>query len=44
MGRGQVLREPSVLREDIKVHLDAENAYTESALSGTKALQVDLSL
>ncbi|KAJ1496324.1 prolyl oligopeptidase, partial [Baffinella frigidus] len=38
----QVLREPSVLRDDIRVHLDAENAYTESALAGTKDLQATM--
>ena len=37
-----MLREPSVLREDIRKHLEAENAYTESALAGTKALQAKM--
>ncbi|GCE83185.1 S9 family peptidase [Komagataeibacter diospyri] len=37
-----VLRDPSLLRPDIAVHLRAENAYTQSVLSGTEALQEQL--
>ena len=35
----QVLREPEVLRSDIREHLEKENAYTDSVLEPTKALQ-----
>ncbi len=37
-----VLRDPTVLRSDIRDHLLAENAYTESVLAGTTALQQTL--
>src|SRR3981189_2250129 len=35
----QVLRDPKVLRADVREHLDAENAYTKAMLAGTEALQ-----
>src|SRR5437899_570319 len=38
----QVLREPSVLAADIRRHLEAENSYTETVLSGTQDLQKQL--
>lgn len=38
----EVLRDPSVLRADIREHLEAENAYTKSLLAGTEALQAEL--
>jgi oligopeptidase B len=38
----QVLRDPSVLRADIREHLDAENAYTRAMLAGTETLQGQL--
>lgn len=38
----EVLRDPSLLRADIADHLRAENAYTQSVLSGTEALQEHL--
>jgi len=38
----QVLRDPAVLRADIREHLDAENAYTKAMLAGTEALQGQL--
>jgi oligopeptidase B len=34
-----VMHDPSVLPQDIRLHLEAENAYTEAALAGTKELQ-----
>ena len=34
-----VLRDPSVVRADVRDHLNAENAYTEAMLAPTKALQ-----
>ena len=37
-----VLRDPTVLRSDIRDHLLAENAYTASVLSDTAALQQTL--
>ena len=37
-----VMRDPSVLDPQIRAHLDAENAYTESALNDTSALQTSL--
>jgi oligopeptidase B len=38
----EVLRDPSVLEPEIRTYLDAENAYTESLLGGTAALQTKL--
>ena len=38
----EVLRDPAVLRPDIRDHLLAENAYTEAVLAGTAALQQTL--
>ncbi|MDB5468283.1 MAG: Oligopeptidase, partial [Phenylobacterium sp.] len=38
----QVLRDPKVLRPDVREHLDAENAYTKAMLAGTEALQAQL--
>ena len=38
----QVLRDPSVLRTDIREHLEKENKYTEAILAPTKALQTRL--
>jgi len=38
----QVLRDPKVLRADVREHLDAENAYTKAVLAGTEALQAAL--
>jgi oligopeptidase B len=35
----EVLKDPSVLPQDIRVHLEAENAYAEAALRGTKPLR-----
>jgi hypothetical protein len=35
----QVLREPEVLRADIREHLEKENAYTDGVLAPTKALR-----
>ncbi len=35
----EVMREPEVLDPEIRAYLEAENAYTEAALSGTAALQ-----
>ena len=35
----QVLHDPSALAPDIRAHLEAENAYTESVLGHTDALQ-----
>ncbi len=37
-----VLRDPAVLRADIRAHLVAENAYTAAVLAETNALQADL--
>ena len=37
-----VMRDPSVLRPDIRAHLDAENAYTKALLGPTEALQATL--
>ena len=37
-----VMRDPSVLDPQIRAYLDAENAYTESALNDTSALQKSL--
>ncbi len=38
----QVLRDPKVLRADVRNHLVAENAYTKAMLAGTEALQAEL--
>ncbi|WP_233024714.1 S9 family peptidase [Rhodopseudomonas boonkerdii] len=38
----EVLRDPSVLKPEIRTYLEAENAYTESLLGGTDALQKKL--
>ncbi|MBS1096522.1 S9 family peptidase [Gluconobacter sphaericus] len=38
----QVLRDPSVLREDIAAHLKAENAYAEAVLTGMEPLRETL--
>lgn len=38
----QVLRDPSVLRADIRAHLEAENAYTRAVLAPTEALQAQI--
>ena len=38
----EVLRDPKVLRADIREHLTAENAYTKDLLAGTEALQAQL--
>ena len=38
----QVLRDPKVLRADVREHLDAENAYTKAMLAGTEALQAQM--
>ncbi len=38
----EVLRDPKVLRADIREHLEAENAYTAAMLAGTEALQAQL--
>lgn len=35
----QVMRNPDMLRADIREHLDAENAYREQMMAGTEALQ-----
>jgi oligopeptidase B len=37
-----VLRDPKVLRTDIREHLTAENAYTTAILAGTEVLQAEL--
>jgi oligopeptidase B len=37
-----VLRDPGVIRADIKAHLEAENAYTKAMLAQTEALQTAL--
>ena len=38
----QVLRDPKVLREDIRRHLEAENAYTKEMLAATEGLQAQM--
>jgi oligopeptidase B len=38
----QVLRDPKVLRADVREHLNAENAYTKAMLASTEALQAQL--
>lgn len=37
-----VMRDPAVLRPDIRAHLEAENAYTAALLAPTEALQATL--
>ncbi len=37
-----VMRDPTALRPDIRAHLEAENAYTQSMLAGTEGLQAQL--
>src|SRR3569623_1877610 len=38
----QVLRDPKVLRADVREHLEAENAYTAAMLAETEGLQAKL--
>lgn len=38
----QVLRDPSLLKADIRTHLEAENAYTRAVLKDTETLQETL--
>ena len=38
----QVMRDPAVLRADIRAHLEAENAYKEAVLAPTEALRTTL--
>ena len=38
----QVLRDPTVLKPDVREHLEAENAYTKAVLAGTEDLQAQL--
>ncbi len=38
----EVLRDPSLLQEDIRAHLEAENAYEDALLKDTEALQEKL--
>jgi oligopeptidase B len=38
----EVLRDPKVLRPDIREHLEAENAYTQAVLASTRPLQDQL--
>jgi oligopeptidase B len=38
----QVLRDPKVLRADVRDHLNAENAYTKALLASTEQLQAQL--
>lgn len=38
----EVLRDPSLLQDDIRVHLEAENAYEDALLKDTEALQEKL--
>jgi len=38
----QVLRDPKVLRADVREHLEAENAYTKAMLGETEALQAQM--
>ncbi len=35
----KVLRDPSLIKADVKAHLTAENAYTQAMLASTEALQ-----
>ncbi|MHB8285720.1 MAG: S9 family peptidase, partial [Caulobacteraceae bacterium] len=38
----KVMRDPQVLRPDIRAHLDAENAYTKAMLASTEGLQAQI--
>ena len=38
----KVLRDPSVLRADVRAHLTQENAYTAAVLASTEALQAEI--
>ncbi len=38
----EVLKDPSVLAEDIRAHLEAENAYTSAIMKSTEHLQAEL--
>ena len=38
----KVMRDPGVLRPDVRAHLDAENAYTKAQLASTEDLQAEL--
>ncbi len=38
----EVMRDPAALAPDIRAYLEAENAYTESAMAGTEPLQATL--
>jgi oligopeptidase B len=38
----QVLRDPKILRADVREHLEAENAYTKAMLAATEPLQAEL--
>ena len=38
----KVLRDPKVIRADVKAHLEAENAYTKAMLGSTEELQATL--
>jgi oligopeptidase B len=38
----EVMRDPSLLRADIREHLDKENAYTKAMMASTEALQEKL--
>ena len=35
----EVLRDPSVIKADVKAYLEAENAYTKAMLASTQGLQ-----
>src|ERR1700760_3223721 len=37
----QVLRDPTVVRADVRAHLEAENAYTAAMLASTEPLQAE---
>jgi oligopeptidase B len=37
-----VLRDPSLVKAEVREHLEAENAYTAAVLSGTQELQAEL--
>ena len=38
----QVLRDPKVLRGDVREHLEAENAYTKAMLASTETMQAQM--